>query len=352
MPTWIGDSIRTRGPLVLSAHDVAAWTKLRARAAMALAPHHRGTGAEPPVLVDVSGPVLVLPGGCETAWHPRPWGGFFTRMIQLENVIAQDAGAKWKPDATPDAIAALTPTGLRLAVERGLHFVDFAMKHDAPDEATIAIDLPAGDYVIDVANEVKPDRRRVFQVIRLRKDGVEVAAAPAKAKAKAKASAKAKTDPDAWLDTPATAASKKIAKGLKLAESEGAEILLVSGDDYAKGKRGVVFGSPDPSGFIVDGPHILIYRQLAADDPAQAVAAALAVPARRWKKTRKQLVVGGSRALYLVDGDADPADVLRKKRLGDDAVRLEVAPGTYALSSCGEVSSATATLELHRLTRV
>jgi len=328
MPTWIGDSIRTRGPLVLSAHDVAAWTKLRARAAMALAPHHRGTGAEPPVLVDVSGPVLVLPGGCETAWHPRPWGGFFTRMIQLENVIAQDAGAKWKPDATPDAIAALTPTGLRLAVERGLHFVDFAMKHDAPDENAIAIDLPPGDYLVDVASEVKPDRRRVFQVIRLRKDGVEVAAAPAKAKAKA--SAKAKTDPDAWLDTPATAASKKIAKGLKLAESEGAEIVLVSGDDYAKGKRGVVFGSPDPSGFIVDGPHILIYRQLAADDPAQAVAG----------------------ALYLVDGDADPADVLRKKRLGDDAVRLEVAPGTYALSSCGEVSSATATLELHRLTRV
>lgn len=345
MPTWIGDSIHTRGPLVLSAHDVAAWTKLRARAATALAPHHHGNGAQAPVLLDIGGPVLVMPGGCETAWHPRPWGGFFTRMIQLENVLAQDAGAKWKPDATPAALATLTPTGLRLAVERGLHFVDFAMKHDAPDEVTLAIDLPAGDYLVDVASEVKPDRRRVFQVIRLRRDGVELPAA-------ALAPTKAKADPDAWMDTPATAASKKIAKGLKLAESEGAEILLVSGDDYAKGKRGVVFGSPDPSGFIVAGPHILVYRQLAADDRAQAVAAALAVPERRWKKTRKQVVVGKSRALYLVDGDADPADVLGKKRLGDDAVRLEVAPGTYALSSCGEVGWATATLELHRLTKV
>ncbi len=342
MPTWIGDSNHAHGPLVLSAHDVAAWTKLRARAAKALTAHHLGTGDEAPVLVDISGPALVLPGGCETAWHPRPWGGFFTRMLQLENVIAQDAGAKWKPDATPD----LAPTALRLAVKGPLHFVDFAMKHDAPGEPAIAIDLPPGDYLVDVADQVKPDRRRVFQVIRLRKDGVEIAAAkPAKAKAKAKA------DPDAWLDTPATAASKKIAKGLKLAESEGAEILLVSGDDYAKGKRGVVFGSPDPSGFIVDGPHVIVYRQLAADDKAQAVAAALAVPAARWKKTRKQLVVGKSRVLYLVDGDAAPADVLGKKRLGDDAVRIEVAPGTYALSSCGEVGSATMTLELHRLTR-
>lgn len=343
MATWIGDSSAARGPLLLSAHDVRAWTTLRARAAPALAPHHRGAGTKPLQLLDVDGPVLVLPGGCETAWHPRPWGGFFTRMLELENVLAQDAGATWKPDATVD----FAPTALRLTVAGPLHFVDFAMRHDAPDEAAIAIDLPAGDYVIDVADQVKPDRRRVFQVIRLRQEGVEVATAPTKTKA----SAKAKADPDAWLDTPATAASKKIAKGLKLAESEGAEILLVSGDDYAKGKRGVVFGSPDPSGFIVDGPHIIIYRQLAADDPAQAVAAALAVPAARWKKTRKQLVVGKSRALYLVDGDADPADVLGKKRLGDDAVRLEVAPGTYALSSCGEVQSATATLELHRLTK-
>ncbi|MBK9033417.1 MAG: hypothetical protein IPL61_19450 [Myxococcales bacterium] len=338
MPSWIGDSNWMYGPLVLSGHDVAAWTKLRARATKALTPHHRGTGEEAPVLLDIGGPVLVLPSGRETAWHPRPWGGFFTRMIDLENVVAQDAGAKWKPDATTD----LAPTALRLAVRGPLHFVDFATAHDAPAEGALAIELPPGDYLVDVANQVKPDRRRMFQVIRLRKDGVEIAAAKP---------AKAKPDPDAWLDAPATATSKKIAKGLKLAESEGAEILLVSGDDYAKGKRGIVFDSPDPSGFIIDGPHIIIYRQLGADDRAQAVATALAVPDKRWKKTRKRVVVGTSRALYLVDGDAEPADVLGKKRLGDDAVRLEVAPGTYALSSCGEVQSTTAILDLHRLTR-
>ncbi len=343
MASWIGDASAARGPLVLSAHDVRAWTRLRTRAAPALQPHHRGAGTKPLQLLDLDGPVLVLPGGCETAWHPRPWGGFFTRMLELENVIAQDAAAKWNPDA----VATFTPTGLRLAVTRPLHFVDFAMRHDAPDAAALTIDLPAGDYLVDVADQVKPDRRRVFQVIRMRRDGVEHAAAAATRAARPVA---ATSDADAWLDTPATAASKRIARSLKLAESEGAEILLVSGDDYAKGKRGVVFASPDPSGFIVDGPHIIIYRQLAADDPAQAVAAALAVPEQRWKKTRKRVVVGASRALYLVDGDATPSDILGKKRLGDDAVRIEVAPGTYTLSTCGEVASATATLELYRLT--
>jgi hypothetical protein len=351
MAAWIGDSPIVHGPLVLSTHDAAAWNALRARARTELAPYQRGPKGAPPVVVDLDGPVLVLPTGRETAWHPRPWGGFLARMLQLENVIAQDAGATWKPDGT----AGLTPIGATFRATGPLHFIDLALGRDAVGEATLAVELAAGEYHVEVADNVAPDRRRIFQVIRLRRVGVDLTARPAHTKEKpaARAGASASTAPaaDGWLDAPATAESRKLARGLRLAESEGAELLLVSGDDYAKGKRGIVLGSPDPSGFLVHGGHVLIYRQLAADDRARAVAVALAVPEKKWKKTRKEVVVGKSRTLYLVDGDADPAEILARKRLGDDATRLEVAPGTYALSTAGEVHAADAVLELHRLTR-
>jgi hypothetical protein len=352
------------GPLVLSSCLPAHWVKARnGKLYRFFKQHHIGKAQfEDPVYFEDDGDALLLPTGTETAWHSRTWGGYLVRMIQLENVIAQEAAASWKPDGIQES--AWKRTGIRLRVQKALYLVDLGIAHSALPKGSLKVKLSPGVYMVDVADDVHAEKGRIFQVIRLR---AEDAVIPSVSKSHS---------PENEKEVPVTSAHVRLARSLKLAESEGGPILVISGDmlpcwrgdetdDYdracnARDERrikvtsgtGIIFASPDLTGFLQQGDNVIIYRQLGVDDPAQAIAMALAVPERRWKKTKVTIHVGKSKTLYAIDSVLDGKILVKKKRLGDSATRIQIQSGKYRLETVGEIQTAKNMFELHRLVHV
>jgi hypothetical protein len=373
---YVGDSNWMHGPLVLSRHPPEEWATLRARALAVLEPLRECWPVPHPALnVDLGEPVVVLPRGTQTAWHPRPFGGYLARMDEVESCLAHEKAASWAPTGIPEG--AWKPTPARLVVDGPLYLVDFAARRDAVAES-LRIDLAPGTYLVDVAEGVKPVRARTFTVLRLRS-----AAAPPEALATGPAP-RVEPEPSWTVD----AGARALAKGARFAESEGGPLLLVPGealpswrgietDDYDRacacsegGDPGsiqigaieaVVLATPDPAALLPVGDQVLIVRMEGADKPVDAIAAALATAAdeARWRPTPIAVQIGASAVLYVIDSAEDGAALARRKRLPGSAARVELAAGAYRLESAGELRGVArdrgrvgeVMLTLHRLRR-
>ncbi len=363
MPDYLGSFNASHGPILFSPLDAAAMKKAFKSAKSTLEEHWgKYEDASDAASVTINGKKgIILPSSHATAFHPRPWGGYFVRALDY-GPFEEEAAVAWSPAGIKKSAWYDTDGRLHVGKEK-LHLVDcgfgFTEAKYRPS-TSIPIALKPGYYFFESA-EVEIADGRKYIVVRFRLGQItdaEMAAIDKDASGKLVVAEVKDERPVFAFDDKAKAA----AKATKLVESEcGGYLLAGEGletyhEDYERlegirgtfgtvklGKHGAItFPGQDCMRLVPHGKDILVVVDMGSDNSNHMLAVALGAASdkkTKWKTSKSTVDVGKGAKLFIVDPLLDGEKLLKKAKLPANASSIAAKSGTWVLEDAGEINA-------------